>query len=134
MDIDAAVRSYDDLIAEKQKEMDQLVDDIQQLVDERAALRAARDRLDAAPVERPSAADVAMWRKLGRSDAVLRIMHEHDGVMTNTAIVEGLKAKGRQGDTPNYVAATLQHLKKYEQVISRGRGRWSLTEMEVKSP
>jgi hypothetical protein len=132
VDIDAALAALNKLVETKAEQVSELENEIAEIVDEIGALELIQQRLQGVVLNDPP--DAAKWRGMARSDAVLAVLNEYGGTMTNSSILAALRAKGRTKDTANYVAATLQHLKGYSAVSSPARGVWSLTEMEVKSP
>ena len=122
----AALDEYDRLVRSRRDEIQTLEKDLQQLEREREALHAAGERLgELASNSGLGAEGNEEWKKLGRSDAVERVMREADGPLANNEIRARLLAVGRD-DTTNYVAAALQNLKKHERAFPMGRGEWCL--------
>lgn len=65
------------------------------------------------------------WINLGRSDAVERVLIEAgEQVLSPSDIAGALRAHGREGDTSNYVSASLSYLQDKGRATQIDRGRW----------
>jgi len=76
--------------------------------------------------------EVAAWRGLTRTDAVLRALTEAGGRMHRKAITDALAAAGRAGDSIEAVSAALAYLSRGDEprVENVGAGVWRLIPAE----
>lgn len=128
--LDAALAETTAIIEEKRATLRELTDEIELLETERKGLELAiRRRLGRPAVEptSPTTPAPVAWTKITRLDAVERVLAQTDRPMSPSEIAARLSALGRQGDTGNYVAAALSHLKRKGLVRKERRGEWIIT-------
>src|ERR1700728_1293739 len=71
--------------------------------------------------------DIAEWRSLSRTDAVLRALSEADTKsMHRKQLTEKLIALGRKDDTIEAVSAALAYLARNDRVTALGQGWWRI--------
>jgi hypothetical protein len=72
-------------------------------------------------------AEVAEWRSLSRTAAVLRALEEADSrSMHRKQLTDKLTAMGRKGETIAAVSAALAYLARNDRVTALGQGWWQL--------
>jgi hypothetical protein len=68
------------------------------------------------------------WEALTRTAAVETMLGRQDQFVGPADLSRLLVAAGRKNDTPNYVAATLEHLKQRNRAVRVGYGKWKLAD------
>jgi hypothetical protein len=68
------------------------------------------------------------WQAMTRAAAVETMLRRQNRAMGPTELSTLLVAAGRENDNPNYIAATLGHLKQRQRVRNIGHGKWVLAE------
>jgi hypothetical protein len=69
----------------------------------------------------------SLFRRLARTDAVLRVLREADQPMAPKEISRVLVKRGRPDDSPNLVSSTLDHLMRNGFAQKVGRAQWIAT-------
>jgi hypothetical protein len=68
------------------------------------------------------------WEAMTRTAAVEMMLGRQDQSVGPAELSRLLVTVGRKNDTPNYVAATLEHLKQRNRAVRVGYGKWKLAD------
>lgn len=129
LDLVTAIQDAEAALSRKRQAIQVLLQDVELLEQEIHGLKLAVSRHGGTPT--PTATlpgltedDHAVWQRLNRSEAVFRMLQKCGQPVGPTDLAKMLKQVGREGDTPNYVAAALAYLNRTNKIRSVGRAQW----------
>jgi len=120
MDLRQALADAEAELAQAEKQVQDLVNLIGRLKDEKRGLELAVARHNGHATVDPNE-----WQVLSRPQAILRLLVEIGEAMSPSEINRQFASRGRR-DQPRLVSAGLNALKNRGQVQSLGNGKWAL--------